>query len=52
MPNPPMIIVSLQEEQEAINIARSVVGLGNNKGWTDGTIAVGIAEEVILNSDH
>jgi hypothetical protein len=47
-----MIVVSLQEGQERLNNARRAVGLGNHKGLTDSTIAVGRAEEVIVNSDH
>jgi hypothetical protein len=39
--NPAMIVVSLQERQEGLNNARKAVGLGNHKGLTDGTIAVG-----------
>jgi hypothetical protein len=52
MHNPATILISLQEGQEGLNIARRAVGLGNHKGLTDGTIAVGKAEEVILNSDR
>jgi hypothetical protein len=52
MQNPATIIVSLQEGQEGLNNARRAVGLGNHMGLTDGTIAIGRAEEVILNSDH
>jgi hypothetical protein len=52
MQNPAAIIVSSQEGQEGLNIARRAVGLGNHKGLTDGTIAVGCADEVILNSDR
>jgi hypothetical protein len=47
-----MIVVSLQEGQDGLNNARRAVGLGNHKGLTDGTITVGRAEEVILNSDR
>jgi hypothetical protein len=47
-----MIIVSLQDGQEGLNIVRRAVGLGNPKGFTDRTIAVGKVEEVLLNSDH
>jgi hypothetical protein len=52
MQNPATIVVSLQEGQEGLNNVRRAVGLGNHKGLTDGTIAVGRAEEVILNSDR
>jgi hypothetical protein len=52
MQNPATIVVSLQEGQEGLNNGRRAVGLGNQKGLTDGTIAVGKAEEVILNSDR
>jgi hypothetical protein len=52
MRNPATIIVSLQEWQEGLNNPRSAVGLGYHKGLTDGTIAVGKAEEVILNSER
>jgi hypothetical protein len=52
MQNPATIVVSLYEGQEGLNNARRAVGLGNHKGLTDGTIAVGWGEEVILNSDH
>jgi hypothetical protein len=52
MQNPATIVVSLQEGQEELNNARRVVGLGNHMGLTDGMIAVGRAEEVILKSDH
>jgi hypothetical protein len=52
MHNPATILISLQEGQEGLNIARRAVGLGNHKGLTDGTIAVGKGEEVILNSDR
>jgi hypothetical protein len=47
-----MIVASLQEAQEGLNIAQRAVGLGNSKGLTDGTMAVQRGEEVILNSDH
>jgi hypothetical protein len=49
--NPAPIVVSLQEGEEGLNNARRAVGLGNHKGLTIGTIAVGRAEEVMLNSD-
>jgi hypothetical protein len=52
MQNPATIIVSLQEGQEGLNIARRAVGVENQKGLTDGTIAVGKAQEGILNSDR
>jgi hypothetical protein len=52
MQNPTTIVLSLQEWQEGLNNARRAVGPGNHKGLTDGTIAVGRAEEVILNSDR
>jgi hypothetical protein len=52
MQNPTTIVVSLQEGQEGLNYARRVVGLGNHKGLTDGMIRIGVAEEVILNSDR
>jgi hypothetical protein len=52
MQNPATIVVSLQEGQEGFNNSRTAVGLGNHKRLTDGTIAVGMAEEVILNSDR
>jgi hypothetical protein len=52
MQNPATIEVSLQEGQEGLNNARSVVGLGNHKGLTDSTIVVGRAEKVILKSDR
>jgi hypothetical protein len=51
MHNLSTIVVSLQEGQEGLNNARRAVGRGNHKGLTDGTITVGWAEEVILNSD-
>jgi hypothetical protein len=51
MQNPTTIVVSLQEEQEGLNNARSPGGLGNHKGVTNRTIVVGRAEEVIPNSD-
>jgi hypothetical protein len=51
MQHPATIVVSIQEGQEELNNARRAVGLGNRKGLTDGTIMVGRAEEVILNSD-
>jgi hypothetical protein len=52
MQNPATIVVSLQEGQEGLTNARRAVGLGNHKGLTDGTIAVGKAQEVLLNSDR
>jgi hypothetical protein len=52
MQNPATIVVSLQEGQEGLINARRAVCLGNHYGLTDGTIAVGRGEEVILNSDH
>jgi hypothetical protein len=52
MQNPAWIVVSLQEGQEGLNTARRAVALGHHKDLTDDTIAVGRAEEVILNSDH
>jgi hypothetical protein len=52
MQNPAMIVVSLYEGQEELNIARRAVGLGNHNGLTGGTIAVGRADEVILNCDR
>jgi hypothetical protein len=52
MQNPATIVVSLPEGQEELNNARRAVGLGNHKGLTEGTIAVGRAEEGILNSDR
>jgi hypothetical protein len=47
-----MIVVSLQEGQEGLNIVRRAVDLGNHKSLTDGRIAVGWAEDVILNSNR
>jgi hypothetical protein len=52
MQNPATSVVSLQQGQEGLNNARRAVGLGNHKGLSDGTIAGGWAEEVILNSDR
>jgi hypothetical protein len=52
MQNRVTIIVSLQEGQEGLNNARRAVGLRNHMGLTDGKIAVGEAEEVILNSNR
>jgi hypothetical protein len=51
MQYPATIVVLLSEGQEGVNIARRAVGLRNQKGLTEHTIAVGSAEEVILNSD-
>jgi hypothetical protein len=51
-PNSAKIVVSLQEGQEALNIVRRAVGLGNHMSLTDSTIMGGRAEKVILNSDH
>jgi hypothetical protein len=47
-----MIVVSLQEGRKGLNIVRRVVGLGYHKGLTEGTIAVGRAEELILKSNQ
>jgi hypothetical protein len=52
MQNPEMIVVSLQEGLAGLNITRRAVGLGNHKSLTDGTITVGAAEEINLNSDR
>jgi hypothetical protein len=52
MQNPATIVVSLQEWQGGLNNARRAVGLGHHKGLTDVIIAVGRAEEGILNSDR
>jgi hypothetical protein len=52
MQNQATIVVSLQEGQEGLNNTRRAVSLGNHKGLTDGTIVVGRAENVILNSEH
>jgi hypothetical protein len=52
MQNPATIVVSLQEGHEGLNNASRAGHLGKHKGLTDGTIAVGRAEEVILNSVH
>jgi hypothetical protein len=52
MQNPATIVVSLQEGQEGLNNARRAVGLGNHNGLTDCKIALGKAEEEILNSDR
>jgi hypothetical protein len=52
MQNPATIVVSLQEGQEELNIVRRAAGLGNHQGVINGTIAVGGADDVILNSDH
>jgi hypothetical protein len=52
MQNPATILVSLYKGQEVLNIATRAVGLGNHKGLTDGTITVGRADKVTLNSDH
>jgi hypothetical protein len=52
MQNPATIVVSLQEGQDGLNNTRRAVGFGYHKGLTDGTIAVGWAEQVILNSDR
>jgi hypothetical protein len=51
MVNPGPIVVTLQERQEGHNIARRVVGLGYHKRLTHWTMAVGRAEELILNFD-
>jgi hypothetical protein len=52
MQNPATIVVLLQEGQEALNNVRRAVGLVDHKGFTNGGIAVGKAEQVIFNSDH
>jgi hypothetical protein len=52
MQNPATIVVSLQEGQEGLNNVSRAVDLGNHKSLTDGTITVGSAEEIILNSDR
>jgi hypothetical protein len=52
MQNPGTIVVSLQEGQERSYIRRSAVGLRNHKDLTNDMIAVGWAEEIILNTDH
>jgi hypothetical protein len=41
MQNAAIIVVSLQEQQEGLNIVRRVVGHGNHKGLTNGTIVEG-----------
>jgi hypothetical protein len=52
MQNPAKIVVSLQDRQGVLNIAKWAVGLGNYKGLTDGMIVVGRAQEVIFNSNY
>jgi hypothetical protein len=41
MENTAMIVVSLPEGPDGLNIVSKAVGLGNGKDLTDGTFAVG-----------